>query len=492
MKKRAQLSDGRVIEYVHKDKPPAGGMKKVYFTPDKKYALCFYKDPNAGRDSNRIARIQSIIGKYNPTVLRSKGGAAPDQKSADYYSQLFCWPVAIIEKPSLGILTPTYRKNFFFKSGKLKGKDKNGKWFSNQKLRKFLPPKELGDWYGYFSLCMRMARALAKLHVTGLAHSDLSNNNVLVDPLTGQCSVIDIDSLVVPGRFPPDVLGTPGYIAPEVIKTRSLPPGDKNRVLPSNWTDLFALGVLVYEYLLKRHPLRGPKIHDTTSAENDERLAMGEKALFIEDPKDRSNRPGPDKKTLGFQKELSVTIDQLGPFLARCFTKTFVEGLHHPKKRAVATRWLDAFVKTEDLLLKCGNSACKEKWFVFRGGGSCDCPWCGWRPSVPVPYLEFFYSPMPGQFRSENRGMVGYDGREVREWHVFSSERLDETADHKALARFTFHKNQWLLQNLALDSMLSPSGNPVAYNQYIALKDGDEILLSRSTKGRLVKVKYVR
>ena len=99
---------------------------------------------------------------------------------------------------------------------------------------------------------------------------------------------------------------------------------------------------------------------------------------------------------------------------------------------------------------------------------------------------------MPGQFRSENRGMVGYDGREVREWHVFSSERLDETADHKALARFTFHKNKWLLQNLALDSMLSPSGNPVAYNQYIALKDGDEILLSRSTKGRLVKVKYVR
>ena len=77
MKKRAQLSDGRVIEYVHKDKPPAGGMKKVYFTPDKKYALCFYKDPNAGRDSNRIARIQSIIGKYNPTVLRSNGGRPP-------------------------------------------------------------------------------------------------------------------------------------------------------------------------------------------------------------------------------------------------------------------------------------------------------------------------------------------------------------------------------------------------------------------------------
>ena len=48
MKKRAQLSDGRVIEYVHKDKPPAGGMKKVYFMPDKKYALCFTRIPMPG------------------------------------------------------------------------------------------------------------------------------------------------------------------------------------------------------------------------------------------------------------------------------------------------------------------------------------------------------------------------------------------------------------------------------------------------------------
>ena len=99
---------------------------------------------------------------------------------------------------------------------------------------------------------------------------------------------------------------------------------------------------------------------------------------------------------------------------------------------------------------------------------------------------------MPGQFRSENRGLIGYQDREIHEWHAFSSERLDETADRKPLAKFTFLKNQWLLQNLALDSMLSPSGNPVAYNQHVALKDGDEILLSRSTKGRLVKVKYVR
>ena len=41
---------------------------------------------------------------------------------------------------------------------------------------------------------------------------------VLVDPTTGGCVVIDIDSLVVPGVYPPEVIGTGGYIAPEVFR----------------------------------------------------------------------------------------------------------------------------------------------------------------------------------------------------------------------------------------------------------------------------------
>jgi hypothetical protein len=98
---------------------------------------------------------------------------------------------------------------------------------------------------------------------------------------------------------------------------------------------------------------------------------------------------------------------------------------------------------------------------------------------------------MPGQFRSENRGLIGYDKREIYEWHELSSERPDETADLKPLAKIVLLKKQWAMQNLGLKSLLSPSGNPVALNQYIALKEGDEILLSRATKGRLVKVRYL-
>ena len=38
------------------------------------------------------------------------------------------------------------------------------------------------------------------MHQAGLAHSDLSCNNVLVDPTTGSCVVIDIDANWAKGR----------------------------------------------------------------------------------------------------------------------------------------------------------------------------------------------------------------------------------------------------------------------------------------------------
>ncbi|MDO1752482.1 kinase, partial [Escherichia coli] len=71
-----------------------------------------------------------------------------------------------------------------------------------------------------------------------------------------------IDGLVVPGKYPPDVVGTPDFIAPEVVKTAHLARSDPNRILPSITTDRQALSVLIYMYLFYRHPLRGGKIHD--------------------------------------------------------------------------------------------------------------------------------------------------------------------------------------------------------------------------------------
>ncbi|MDB4416025.1 serine/threonine-protein kinase [Akkermansiaceae bacterium] len=488
----AELSDGRTIEFVHSDSPPEGGMKKVYFSTDRKHALCFFKDENAGNDANRISRLESIIGRFNPTITRADGGAAPSQQSADYFKNLFCWPTAIIVKPQFGILTPIYQSNFFFSKGRFKGKDKQGLWFSSPKLRKLIPPEEVGDWLGHLSLCTRMARGVAKMHMTGLAHSDLSANNVLVDPSSGSCAVIDIDSLVVPGRFPPDVLGTPGYIAPEVLSSLHLSPDDPQRVLPCNWTDLHALAVLIYEYLLKRHPLRGPKVNSATSSEDDEHLSMGSKAVFIEHPTDHSNRPGKKAKDPSWRGELEVTINDLGPYLSKCFKETFVAGLHVPRLRVVASTWVDSLCKTQDLIMRCENSACSERWYVYNEGRHVGCPWCGNKPRRETPILDLHYAPRPGQFRPQNHSVVAWDKRTLHEWHVYSNKRMDENSDPTGLADVQFYNGQWILINRELDSMVSPSGNPVPKGQAVVLKEGDEILLSKSEKGRLISVRMIK
>lgn len=86
----------------------------------------------------------------------------------------------------------------------------------------------------------------------------LSYKNVLVDPTKGNACVIDVDGLVVPGKYPPDVVGTPDFIAPEVVMTSHLTGMAKTK-LPNISTDRHALSVLLYMYLLYRHPLRGGK-----------------------------------------------------------------------------------------------------------------------------------------------------------------------------------------------------------------------------------------
>jgi len=477
---KATLLDGTTVDYLP-DKIGEGGMKQVFFTADKSSVLCFFKDQGTARDPRRMERLQKILIPFNPTTHPSVGS---------HFAHLFCWPTGIVVQPRLGVMTPTYPRNFFFASGNLQGKEKEGRWFSSPKLRKMLPPNEVGDWLGYLQMCKRMARAVRKMHMTGLAHSDLSSKNVLVDPASGMCAIIDVDSLVVKGVYPPDVLGTPGYIAPEVLTTQRLALDDPKRTLPSNFTDLHALAVLIYEYLLYRHPLRGPKVNSTVSTEEDEFLSMGAKALFIENPHDTSNHWCNCKKYPAMKPE----CDKLGRYLKAVMMSAFTAGLHDPDARPAAGDWEAALYHTEDLLIPCGNASCSAKWFVYVEGDKPVCPWCGWRLRIPIPLMEFYYAPRPGQYRPEGHCLTCYNHRLLYKWHVNRGIKPVEGVDTQVQAQVQFHEptKQWLLWNLALDSMVSPSGNPVPIGQPTVLKEGSEIVLSKDSAGRHVNIKMIQ
>ncbi len=481
----ATLADGRKIQYVIKDNPPRGGMKYTYFSPDKSYVVQFFNDPNVAKDPNIRKRVESIIGKYNPTVSEQLGGARGNsEQMANYFSNKFCWPTAIVEQPEFGIVCPAYPSNFFFTDSssamlELKGKDKKSSWFTSRN-RRFLQEKELGNFQSMLQMSISLARSIRRMHQAGLAHSDLSCNNVLIDPQSGSCVVIDIDSLVVPGIFPPEVAGTRGYIAPEVLETMTLPFGDPGRKLPSSYTDLHALSVLIYEYLLLRHPLIGPKIYSHESPELDDFLALGPKALFVEHPSDHSNRPN----------DLNVTIKDLGPELESLFTRAFVDGLHNPNNRPTAMEWEKGLVKTWDLLHPCENPNCLAKWFVLHNPQNPVCPFCGKRVNnnnIVRLHLKSQLRGKTGQW--VDAGTIdAYHNMPLFKWHAFANTFPDEKSDRNMVAYVVKHQGQWLLVNHKIQGMTSPSGNLVPIGQAVLLKDGAVFRMSNDDKGLLVEV----
>jgi serine/threonine protein kinase len=483
---KATLKNGSPVDFLP-EMIGEGTMKQVYFTQDRKSVVCFYKDAAAATDLGRLQRLELILTKYNPTLPRDQGGAGLNETEAGYFQHLYCWPTGIVVQPRFGFVAPAYPSNFIFHSGPdfLKGKEKNGMRFIRPKnralLEKFLP-EELGTWINYFKLCIQMARAVARLHTAGLAHSDLSPNNVLIDPSGGSSIIIDIDSLVVEGRFPPDVAGTKGYIAPEVLSTLQLPFRDPQRKHPNARTDLHALAVLIYQYLLRRHPLDGRKVPAANSAEEQELLSYGSQALFCEHPTDASNRP---------EEKSYVSCAALGPLLHDLFQRTFVKGLHKPNERPSALEWLRGLIKTWDLLVPCAAASCPSKWFVLHDLNQPRCPFCQTKLPAGVPVLKFRAERRPGQWMLDGQ-LVAYHNNSLFLWHAFDNVFPGPETDRTPQAYCALQQGQWLLVNQHLTSLTSPGGNRVPPGKAVVLTDGAQIRLSQEPHGRIADVQIVR
>lgn len=489
--------DGQPVEFVD-TAPKQGAMKDVYFSPDRSYVVAFFRNKQDAKSRDRLA---NIIGTYREKLFNQPGG--------DYWKNLFCWPYSIVEHNGLlGIVMPAYQSHFFFQHGSkngdfcgIKGNEKEGKWFASANNRnRHLDPRELGDWRGYLSVGIKIARAVKRLHAAGLAHSDLSYKNVLVDPVGANACIIDIDTLVVPQKYPPDVVGTPDFIAPEVVKTGHLQKDDPQRYLPSITTDRHALSVLLYMYLLYRHPLRGDKVHDVNDTQRDETLSMGEKALFVEHPSDISNRirvKNLKPSELPWKDTSKIPYNITGPYLVPLFNRAFIDGLHDPAKRPTADDWEQALVKTVDLLQPCLNPHCEQKWYVFDNSMAPKCPFCGTPYKGKLPILNLYSARKQGNYLPDNHRLMVYTNQSLFPWHVnrniFPNERLQQ--EHKRrVGYFVFHNNIWWLVNERLNDLADVStSNPIRVppGGKIELKDGLKLLLSKDDGGRVIVVQMV-
>lgn len=486
-------NEGYPIEFVD-EVIGSGAMKDVYFSPDRSHVVAFYKAPP---DPQSRERLQMITGQYRDSIFGQAG--------ADYWRKVFCWPSAMVEHEGrLGMVVPTYAPHFFFEHGSrdndflgIRGREKEGKWFASaHNQNRFVDPRERGHWLNYLRICLHIARAVRRLHAAGLAHSDLSYKNVLVDPVHGNASVIDLDGLVVPGKYPPDVVGTPDFIAPEVVMTTHLAKSDPQRALPSIATDRHALAVLMYMYLFYRHPLRGRQVHDFEDAQRDEALAMGEHALFIEHPTDVRNRLNtvearPTEMPWVDTDRLPCSLS--GPYLTPLFHRAFVDSLHRPGIRPTADEWESALVKTIDLVQPCQNSACMQEWYVFNNTTQPACPFCSRQHFGRIPVLNLYSSPQgEGSYRPDNHRVMVWTGQSLFAWHANRLIAPNERLAPEQLARvgyFVSHEGAWWLVNERLPDLMSVSNRvAVPLGDKVELKDGLQLLLSREEGGRLAQV----
>lgn len=460
-----QTTDGRTLHL--RPTPLASGAEKVAFlSSDGRDVVAFYFGALRDR-AERVERLKRIVSSYDPT--RGAGAA--------YWKDAFCWPTGIVDgaravpadfarahslaQPSLGVVMPVYRSTFFMQDRFGNRVEKEVRWFTGRKAGALIPDVEKGSLLTRLQVCMRLARAIRRLHFAGLAHSDLSNRNVLVDLRGGDACVIDIDALVVPGLAPPTVLGTPGYMAPEVVS---------GAALPSIETDRHALAVLFYELLLQRHPLRGTLVHSTRSAEEDEQLSMGRKALFIEHQRDHRNPP---------DAPIAVTVDALGPHLAPLMRRAFEEALHTPSRRPDAVEWEEALYRTLERIMPTPSG---RGWLIVPDRGPLRDPWSGEVVHRAVPMLHAGRGAGPA-WRDDGIATALFHHRTLHRWHLDADLRPREEVPREAMGYTSFHEGAWWLVNITDRVWTTGDGTAITRNMPVQLVDGLELVVSPDAGG---------
>jgi DNA-binding helix-hairpin-helix protein with protein kinase domain len=219
---------------------------------------------------------------------------------------------------------------------------------------------------------LHLAHNFLLLHAQGLCYRDISFGNVALDPDTGDVVIADNDNVAVDGVGAVGLLGTPRFMAPEIVW---------GEAVPGTQTDLFSLAVLLFYLFVMHHPLEGRRERALSAMDLPAMTRLyGAEPVFVFDPDDDSNRPVP-----GEHANAIAFWPQYPELLRRLFTRAFTVGIRDPRDGRVREgEWRAAMVAVRDLIIYCGT--CGAESFAERGGGpvrpSCWC--CGAALAAPM------------------------------------------------------------------------------------------------------------
>jgi DNA-binding helix-hairpin-helix protein with protein kinase domain len=218
--------------------------------------------------------------------------------------------------------------------------------------------------------CFFLAEAFDRLHSRGLCYKDISTGNLFLRPQDGRILICDNDNVAVTGAGRGAALGTPGFMAPEVLL---------GQARPSSGSDLFSLAVLLFRLLTRSDPFKGRlelpiRCLDLLA----QRQLYGVDPVFLFDPRDERNRPDPE-----VHRAACVTWPIYPPPLQRRFQQTFGPGLREPGRRVLTGQWCETLAAVLDQRLLCPH--CGQE--VFGSGDGRDHCWACGGAIAAVPRL---------------------------------------------------------------------------------------------------------
>lgn len=275
----------------------------------------------------------------------------------------FLWPIHLAEipgAPGLGYLMPLRPDRFCG-------------------LIKVVLREQRPGFRALLTAGINLTEGFLKLHARGLSYGDISFGNLFLDPKTGEALICDNDNVIVVGSRSTGILGTPDFMAPEIVR---------GEARPNVETDLHALAVLLFYLFFNSHPLYGARMLQIHCLDAAARARLcGTEPLFLFDPRDASNR------ALSFAEDptgeaggnASLCWPLFPAFFRDLFLQAFTAGLKTPGARVRESVWRKALSQLRDLLVRGPTGA--ANFFDPAGGPSQRC-WKSGQPLQPPTLLR--------------------------------------------------------------------------------------------------------
>lgn len=333
----------------------------------------------------------------------------------------FLWPIEIVSAPGVpgyGYLMPLREPRF-------------------KSLFDLMKRTIQTSFRALFTAAIELPNSFYQLHAKGLCYCDISFGNVFFDPASGEVAICDNDNVVIDGSEV-GILGTPDFMAPEVVR------GEKG---PSIATDRFSLAVLLFYILHTAHPLYGRKVMRIHCLDLPARTRLcGHEPLFIFDPDDRSNEAvSRQEDEVGDAGANALACWPIYPqFIRDTFTKAFTDGIKDPEHgRVVETVWRSVMARARDSIVYCSNANCGVENFYeadrlkTNEGAQANCWGCG-RPCR-----------LPPRIRIDRHVVVLNFGTRLFPHHIAGQPTYDFSAPVAEVVQHPANPEVWGLKNLS-------------------------------------------